>query len=95
MALSVYDLGDGTVALECPTIFASCKLPFAAIGTNWSHLDLTSATILNLPTDLTGLVAVGVRLSPEFRPRSSPEPHSPGWISVALRSPAPTSRVRT
>jgi uncharacterized protein YjbI with pentapeptide repeats len=50
-----------------PTIFASCILPYAGIGLDWSYLDLTSATITGLPTgatghvDLTGLVAVGVR----------------------------------
>ena len=44
-----------------PTIFASCILPYAGIGLDWSCLDLTAATITGLPSDLTGLVAVGVR----------------------------------
>jgi uncharacterized protein YjbI with pentapeptide repeats len=44
-----------------PTIFASCILPYAVIGLDWSYLDLTAATITGLPRDLTGLVAVSVR----------------------------------
>ena len=44
-----------------PTIFASCTLPYAVIGLDWSCLDLTSTTIVGLPTDLGGLVATGVR----------------------------------
>jgi uncharacterized protein YjbI with pentapeptide repeats len=44
-----------------PTIFASCILPYGVIGLDWSYLDLTSATITGLPTDLTELVAVSVR----------------------------------
>jgi uncharacterized protein YjbI with pentapeptide repeats len=44
-----------------PTIFTGCTLPYAAIGLDWTCLDLTSATITGLPNDLTGLVAVGVR----------------------------------
>jgi uncharacterized protein YjbI with pentapeptide repeats len=45
-----------------PTIFASCKLPYAVIGLDWSYIDLTAATITGLPTDLTGLLAVSLRL---------------------------------
>jgi uncharacterized protein YjbI with pentapeptide repeats len=44
-----------------PTIFASCILPYAVIGLDWSYLDLTAATITGLPTDLTGLTAIGLR----------------------------------
>jgi uncharacterized protein YjbI with pentapeptide repeats len=44
-----------------PTIFASCILPYAVIGLDWSYLDLTAATITGLPRDLTELVAVSVR----------------------------------
>jgi uncharacterized protein YjbI with pentapeptide repeats len=44
-----------------PTSFASCTLPYAVIGLDWSWLDLTSTTIAGLPSDLTGLVATGVR----------------------------------
>jgi uncharacterized protein YjbI with pentapeptide repeats len=46
--------------LSNPTIFTGCTLPYAVIGLDWSNLDLTSATINGLPTNLTGLVAVGV-----------------------------------
>ena len=44
-----------------PTIFAKCTHPYAVIGLDWSCLDLTATTIVGLPTDLTGLVAVGTR----------------------------------
>jgi uncharacterized protein YjbI with pentapeptide repeats len=44
-----------------PTIFANCTLPYAVIKLNWSCLDLTAAAITGLPTDLTGLNAVGLR----------------------------------
>jgi uncharacterized protein YjbI with pentapeptide repeats len=46
--------------LTNPTIFTGCTLPYAVIGLDWSNLDLTSTTIVGLPTDLTGLTAVGV-----------------------------------
>lgn len=46
-----------------PTIFTKCKLPYAVIKLDWSYLDLTSATIVDLPTDLTGLCAKAVRLA--------------------------------
>jgi uncharacterized protein YjbI with pentapeptide repeats len=49
-----------------PTIFARSTVPFGVIGLDWSYLDLTSATIVGLPSDLTGLVAVAVRL-PDFK----------------------------
>ena len=44
---------------KTPTIFANTKLPYAAIGLNWSCLDLTGATIIGLPTALAGLNAPG------------------------------------
>ena len=44
-----------------PTIFANCTLPYTVIGLDWSWLDLTATTITGLPTDLTGLVATGMR----------------------------------
>ena len=44
-----------------PTIFANCTLPYTVIGLDWSFLDLTATTITGLPTDLTGLVATGMR----------------------------------
>ena len=49
------------------TVFAGCTLPFAAIGLNWSYLDLTGATMTGLPVnsagkvDLTGLNAVNMQ----------------------------------
>jgi uncharacterized protein YjbI with pentapeptide repeats len=47
---------------NAPTVFAQCTLPYTVIGLDWSCLDLTGTTIVGLPTDLTGLVANGVRL---------------------------------
>jgi uncharacterized protein YjbI with pentapeptide repeats len=44
-----------------PTIFANCTLPYGVIKLDWSCLDLTAATITDLPTDLTGLNACGLR----------------------------------
>ena len=44
-----------------PTIFARCTLPYPVIGLDWSCLDLTATTITGLPTDLAGLVAIGMR----------------------------------
>jgi uncharacterized protein YjbI with pentapeptide repeats len=44
-----------------PTIFAGCTLPYAVIKLDWSCLDLTGTTVIGLPTDLTGLVAIGMR----------------------------------
>ena len=46
---------------DVPTIFAGCTVRYASIGLDWSNLDLTSATLLAVPSDLTGLVAVAVR----------------------------------
>lgn len=46
---------------DLPTIFASCILPYAVIGLNWSCLDLTGTTLTGLPKNLTGLNASGAR----------------------------------
>ena len=37
------------------TKFAGAKIPYKALGTIWSYVDLTGATILGLPSDLTFL----------------------------------------
>lgn len=55
-------LGQSTDS-NAPTIFAQAKLPYAAVGLDWSCLDLTGATILGVPTDLAGLNAAGAVLS--------------------------------
>lgn len=46
---------------ELPTIFASCILPYAVIGLNWSCLDLTGTALTGLPKNLAGLNASGAR----------------------------------
>jgi uncharacterized protein YjbI with pentapeptide repeats len=46
---------------DLPTIFASCILPYAVIGLNWSCLDLTGTTLTGLPKSLPGLNASGAR----------------------------------
>ena len=47
---------------DAPTSFANAKLPYAAIGLNWSCLDLTGATITGVPANLVRLNAAGARL---------------------------------
>ena len=46
-----------------PTVFAGCTLAFATLGLDWSYLDLTSAVVIALPGDLTGLAAVSAQLT--------------------------------
>src|ERR1700722_20606979 len=50
------------------TSFRNAKLNLALIGLNWSYLDLTDATMVGMPVDLTGLkathmTALGIDLS--------------------------------
>lgn len=46
-----------------PTVFAGCTFAFATLGLDWSYLDLMSAVIIALPSDLTGLVAISAQLT--------------------------------
>jgi uncharacterized protein YjbI with pentapeptide repeats len=46
---------------DLPTIFASCILPYAVIGLNWSCLDLTGTALTGLPKNLAQLNASGAR----------------------------------
>lgn len=52
---------NGSNDPDARTIFAGATVTYAAIGLDWSCLDLTGATIAGLPTDLTGLRAAGLR----------------------------------
>ncbi|PYE13163.1 pentapeptide repeat-containing protein [Paraburkholderia silvatlantica] len=44
------------------TTFVQSTVPFAVLARNWSYLDLTDARILDIPRDLSGLMADGVLL---------------------------------
>ena len=45
-----------------PTSFAGSTIPFSVIDLNWSCLDLSATTIVDVPSDLSGLNASGARL---------------------------------
>jgi uncharacterized protein YjbI with pentapeptide repeats len=45
------------------TILSNSIVPFALLGLDWSYIDLTNATITELPQSLDGLKATGARLS--------------------------------
>jgi uncharacterized protein YjbI with pentapeptide repeats len=45
-----------------PTLLAGATLPFSSIGMDWSCLDLSRATVVGVPQDLTKLNARGARL---------------------------------
>lgn len=42
---------------DCRTEFISCKLLFSTINLNWNYLDLSFATIMNMPPDMQKLTA--------------------------------------
>jgi uncharacterized protein YjbI with pentapeptide repeats len=45
------------------TILSGSTVPFALLGLDWSYVDLTNATIPDLPASLDGLKATGAKLS--------------------------------
>jgi uncharacterized protein YjbI with pentapeptide repeats len=45
------------------TILSGSIVPFALLGLDWSYVDLTNATIPDLPSSLDGLKATGARLA--------------------------------
>src|ERR1043166_3102598 len=46
-----------------PTILRGSTIPFAMLGLNWRWIDLTNATIPDLPSNLDGLNATGTKLA--------------------------------
>ena len=78
-----------------PTKFVNATLNYAAIGLNWSCLDLTGATIHALPQDLSKLQVTNTKASGiDLSGANSPTPRSATPTSAAPTSAAPISPTR-